>query len=420
MRCLTACVLVMTATPAFATNGLNLIGYGAESSLMGGADIAVARDAAALNTNPAGIARFRKPAVDVYGAGSYALDVGHGDLIGNNNLQVDEKLIGVAGFGYALPLQERDLVLGIGAFVQGGAGAVFNRMRTPFGTIDELSSQFGALKLTTGLAWRATESTMAGATLSLLYGGLRQDLFPATSAVTPGGPFFGAALDRARGHGFGAKFGLMHQLTPAVTIGATYATKTRLPLGGGRLRLNMNAVGLGQVTYSDVSVDGLAFPQQAGAGFAWQLSERLLWSAKLEWSDWSAAVKTLTQTATGPDNPAAPAVVSQTQFLGWRDQTVLATGIAYALSARDTVFAGFNYGRSPVPAERSSPIINPIGEKHLTLGASRKLEGGYALYWGLEYQFRNTVHYNNPALPFGPSVWREESLALHLMLGRRW
>ena len=36
---------------AVATNGLNQIGFGTESVGMGGADIAVARDTSALNTN---------------------------------------------------------------------------------------------------------------------------------------------------------------------------------------------------------------------------------------------------------------------------------------------------------------------------------------------------------------------------------
>ena len=94
MRLFTACALIFCSSAACATNRLNLIGYGAESSLMGG-DVAVARDTAALNTNPAGLMQLRGPALDVYGASSYALDVGHTDLIGNN-LQVDNKLINVA------------------------------------------------------------------------------------------------------------------------------------------------------------------------------------------------------------------------------------------------------------------------------------------------------------------------------------
>jgi long-chain fatty acid transport protein len=45
--------------PVNATNGILLIGYGAESTLMGGADTAVARDTSALNTNPAGLVQIK-------------------------------------------------------------------------------------------------------------------------------------------------------------------------------------------------------------------------------------------------------------------------------------------------------------------------------------------------------------------------
>ena len=47
--------LGLTASlPAMATKGINIIGFGTESTLMGGADTPVARDTSALNTNPAG------------------------------------------------------------------------------------------------------------------------------------------------------------------------------------------------------------------------------------------------------------------------------------------------------------------------------------------------------------------------------
>jgi hypothetical protein len=54
-RMATALSLLFTSLAAHATNGINLIGFGAESSLMAGADVAVARDTSALNTNPAGL-----------------------------------------------------------------------------------------------------------------------------------------------------------------------------------------------------------------------------------------------------------------------------------------------------------------------------------------------------------------------------
>ncbi len=44
--------------PVSATNELNIIGFSAESDGMAGADVAVARDNAALNINPAGLTQI--------------------------------------------------------------------------------------------------------------------------------------------------------------------------------------------------------------------------------------------------------------------------------------------------------------------------------------------------------------------------
>ena len=54
---LTPIILTLGLTanlPAMATNGINIIGFGGESTLMVGADTPIARDTSALNINPAG------------------------------------------------------------------------------------------------------------------------------------------------------------------------------------------------------------------------------------------------------------------------------------------------------------------------------------------------------------------------------
>ena len=65
LRMVTLLALVVTCTSAHATNGINLIGFGAESTLMGGADVAVARDTSALNTNPAGLTQIKAAVRDL-------------------------------------------------------------------------------------------------------------------------------------------------------------------------------------------------------------------------------------------------------------------------------------------------------------------------------------------------------------------
>ena len=90
-----ACCLVgFLPFTAVASNGLNLIGYGAESVAMGGADVAVAADTLALNTNPAGIARLGGHALDVHNAVAHALNVSHADSLGNDQ-SVSNRLVPV-------------------------------------------------------------------------------------------------------------------------------------------------------------------------------------------------------------------------------------------------------------------------------------------------------------------------------------
>ena len=60
-RTLLALLLLFSPTLALATNGMNMIGYGAVSSGMGGADLAIVDNASAMNINPAGICECATP-----------------------------------------------------------------------------------------------------------------------------------------------------------------------------------------------------------------------------------------------------------------------------------------------------------------------------------------------------------------------
>jgi long-chain fatty acid transport protein len=75
-------LLSSTAQTSFATNGLNQIGFGTESVGMGGADIAVARDTSALNTNPAGLSQIKNNLIDLNGAIVYTKNIKHKDQFG--------------------------------------------------------------------------------------------------------------------------------------------------------------------------------------------------------------------------------------------------------------------------------------------------------------------------------------------------
>jgi long-chain fatty acid transport protein len=407
--------------PALANNGFSMIGFGTESVGMGGADVAVARDTSALNTNPAGIAQLTRPAFDGYAAVAFALDVGHADSLGNDQ-RVDNSVIPAGGFGYTTPSAPK-ATAGIGLFAQGGAGNVYRNLQTPFGTRDELSALIGFAKIAPAIAWQATDDLSVAVSVPVAAISATQRVFPSTSAVNPANPaqsFFGLQLKDAIGAGVGVKVEALWRVTPEVKVGATVASRIRLPADGGYANVNLGAAGLGVVRYDEARLDGFGLPPEATLGTAWQASERLLVSAEVGWLGWSHTLRATTITLAEPNNPAAPAELSQSAAIDARDQWVFALGAAYAATDRLLVYGGANYGRAPIPPQNLTPLIAAIGETHLTAGFRQTLAPGWSVSGALEYLVPQSVSYDNPSSPLGPSTERLSYLAVHLMLSRRW
>lgn len=400
---------------ALATNGLNMIGFGAQSVAMGGADVVVARDTTALNGNPAGLSNIGDQAMDLFSAVAYALDVNHADSLGND-APVDNKFIGLGGMGYARRLQGKPLVVGVGLFAQGGAGSVYRNLAIPFGGRDELSSLFRIAKLSFGGAWQPDPRLSLGVSFALVYGDLQQKVFPQTSVTG----FSGYEIEGLHALKPGLKIGAQYRPSPDLTLGATYTTATDLPLTGGSLTANLAAQGLGKITYRDVRLTGLSLPQEVALGLAWQVNEPLLLAFKLAWLDWSRALERSHLTARNPDSPAAPAETVGVSTLNWRDQYVLALGMDFTLDARTHLLGGYNYGRNPIPAEHTQPLLATTAKHHLTFGVTHLGAGNWRQTFAAEYQPGNTVRYANPELPFGASEERNRNVALHFMLSRRW
>lgn len=421
-RFLSGLALGVFLTPsAFATNGLNVIGFGTESNAMGGADTAVSRDTTALITNPAGLTQLTGAQLDIYGALVFAMDVRHQDQFGNNQ-QVSNSVISLGGFGYAR--QSGKLSYGIGLFAQGGSGSVYKDLNTAFGTKDELSVQLRIAKLTPGLAYQVNDRLSLGMSASLAYADLTQKVFPNTSFFNAGDPaqsFFGSQIDDAYNVSFSPRLGVQFRVDDATTLGATFTPRTTLPMKHGTLVSDQSDLGLGKVTYRDVQLDGIALPREIAVGAAVKPNSDWLLSFKLDWLNWSDAIGTTSLKASDPDNPAAPPDLAVSATNNWRDQWVVAVGGAYRYDNRTTLRLGYNYGRNPVPREHTNPLLGPISEHHLTLGMSRRFDNGWELATSLEYAYSGKVTYTNPELPFGSNaVLADDYLGWNIMVSRRW
>ena len=412
-------IALCLADPVWGGNGLNMIGYGTESVTMGGADVAVARDTSALNTNPAGLIQIPGGQVELNSTAAFALDVRHTDALGNDE-QVANNPVGGAELGYAQPMISQPIVFGIGLFAQGGAGYEYRDLATPFGTRDDFSSLFRIAKLDMGAALKINPSLSIGASLALFYADLNQKIFPNTSFYNSAAlqqSFYGYELDGTQAVEFGYKLGAMWKASDRLTLGVAYTGKTSLDMDGGRYISDLTAAGVGKVTYRDVHVSGLNLPQDLAIGAAVQANPALLVSVEAKWIDWSSALTTSTLTVANPDNPSAPAVQSLTSTMNWRDQVVLALGIAYQATDKLIFRAGYNYGRNPIPASNLNPLLAAIAQHTVTAGAGYHPAAKWQIDGGVEYSPKETVRYTNPSLPFGPNAQEtNEVLAIHFRL----
>lgn len=386
---------------------------------MAGADVAVARDTSALNTNPAGLAQIKGQRFNGFGSILRTLDLSHQDQFGNNE-NASNRYTALGGGGYAMSLDSLPCTIGIGLFAQGGAGGVFKNINTAFGTQDRFSALFGIAKITPGIGCQVTDKLSVGVSYGLVYASLDQKLFPNTSTL--GAPFFGYELKGANTLKTSFKMGMQYRATPKLMLGAAFTEKTSLPLTGGRLSFNETSAGLGIVNYRNATIDGFALPREVAIGAAFQATDDLLLSLKLNWINWGGAMNTSTLTATDPSSPSAlgPQFTANSA-LDWKNQWVIATGLAYKLNDKTTLYAGHNYGKNPVPTSTTTPNLAAILEHHYTFGAAYKFDPEWTFTGGIEYDPQVKVDYTNVQLPFGTnSELRNEAVFLHFMVSREW
>lgn len=411
--------LGLVSGTASAGHGFNLIGFGAESVGMAGADMAVSRDTAAVNLNPAGLTQIGGRAADVFLNPFHSLGLSHADAF-NGRTKNDIPLGVLAGGSYAQRLRP-DLVMGAGLFVQGGTGYVYEDLNTAFGTEDELSLIFGVSKFVAGLGWSVHPQLSLGAALGIAYAQGRQKFFFDTSDAEAG--FFGLRFDGGQALQPNFKLGLQYRPTDALTLALVYNSKTKLDLDKATLTVNYEGLDLGRVKYSDAELNGFALPQELGIGIAWQANRRLLIAFDANWLDYADALDETRLRARNPNRADLPENLRSVELvtpLDWSAQYALALGLAWSLDDKTVLRAGFDRVNNPIPRDKMSPLLNLIQKEEITFGVGRQLDRNWRLDFAFQYQWQREVEYTNPSLPFGPSTEDYEVIAVVMSIARRW
>jgi long-chain fatty acid transport protein len=422
MLLLLAALASMLPATALAINGMLLTGYGTESIFMGGADVAVSRDAFAAISNPSGMTQLAGQALDIEVIPTYDLKVTHTDAF-NDHKERSNRFITVSNGAYARRFEHSAFAAGVGLVVQGGIGWVYSGLNTNpalGGQRDDAAAMFAVIKM--ALAWEVNDQLSLGVALGVNYFAGSQELFPNTAAnpspALPSG-FNGFRFKGAGGIGLNSKWGLQYRPAKDVTIGVTYSTQTSIPMKNGYLRMNFSNLGLGVVRYDNAKLEGFRLPEELAVGIAFRPAPALLVSLQDKWYNWSDAINALQLVATNPRTAGAPSKIVIPSTAGFIDQHVIEMGVAYDYDENNTLMAGFNYGRQPIPSQNVNPIFAPIVARHYMAGIVHKINPEWQIAGGVEMYMPQQATYDSPL--FGANardyIYTE---IFHFSVGRRW
>jgi long-chain fatty acid transport protein len=418
---------VGAVAPAFATNGMNMEGYGPVATGMGGASFAYDNGTAGLINNPATLALIP--------SGTARLDVAVGGL----HPDVSSSMPGMpaadsGGNAYYMPAigyvrKSGKLVYGAGMMAQGGMGTEYgsnallsngySMMNAPMASGQDNRSELGIGRVMIPLAYDVSDSFSIGGTLDYLWGGLdiqmvmSGQMFNAFAmGATPLGSATGAMVNnlpsvmgafqisdvnwaqfdfseggnkmkqRLTTTGWAGNIGFLWKAAPGLSVGGVYHAKTSLSDMEGHGTLKMNAVTpMGAMTVpitGTLKVVDFQWPETYGIGVAYQVNPQLLLAADYKHIGWGDVMKNFTMSFTADtvqSDAAAQGMVGlganamdATLVQNWKDQDVLMIGAAYKVSPALTLRAGANFAGNPIPDEYMNPLFPATMKEHYTFG----------------------------------------------------
>lgn len=378
---------------AQATTGYFQHGYGIKAKSMGGVGIALPQDALAAASNPAGIA-WVGSRMDV-GADWFAPDRGasiagsgapgaNGTYDGNGTSSF---LIPEFGYNHVI---SPSLTAGVAVFGNGGMNTDYKT--NPFAAYGGSGSagvDLTQLFVAPTLAWKGGNHAF-GISLNLAYQRFKAEGIQgfAGASASPGNVSNQGYDDST---GFGVRIGWTGRVSSAVTLGATYQSKTRMSKFDKYKGLFANQ-------------GEFDIPENYGVGIAVQASPKLTLAAdvqKINYNDVAAVgnpVDCLFMGACMLGSTNGPG-------FGWQNTTVYKLGLAYELKPGTTLRMGYVTLDQPIPASQTFfNILAPgVVEDHVTLGLTLELSRASELTFMYMHAFEKKVSGSGsiPAVPYG-------------------
>lgn len=410
--------IVGVSVPAFATNGMNMEGYGAVATAMGGTSMAYDNGAGAMMNNPA--------TLGLMGQGS-ALGVALGFLGPDVNSSVPAAGMKAesGGDAYYMPalgylMKSGKFTFGAGVYSQGGMGTEYSASSfLAAGTGDKVRSEVGVGRLIFPLAYNVNDSLTIGGSVDWVWAtmdikmaaglldfqamgtSMTPNLAAMMGGMPPGAVFridFSDGSDfsgEAFGSGFAGKLGMVYKITPALTVGAAYHTETDLgdmETDSGGAKFSIFNAGPTMSFKGKIKIHDFQWPETYGLGVAFQATDRLTLAADYKRLNWSKVMKDFNMTYSSSNlgtgtTESADFKISQ----NWDDQDIFMLGASYRVTDALTLRAGANIADNPIPDNRVHPLFPAIVENHYTFGVGYMIGKQSGIDFALVYAPEVTV-----------------------------
>jgi len=417
-----AFVPLLLASPAQATNGYFQHGVGIKAQGMGGAGIAVPQDALAAANNPANMAfignridfglTWFRPSRSATISGMPNFGPPFPDF--NGTFDGDDKTdFFIPEFGYNQAISPA-MTLGVSVYGNGGLNTSYTTPIPLFGST-KAGVDVSQLFIAPTVTYKLAADHAIGVALNIAYqrfeaNGL-QNFAPYSSS-----PAHLTENGYDSSYGFGVRVGYTGRLTPNLTIGATYQSKTSMSEFDDYKGLFAEQGGF------DVPANygiGIAFKPIAPLTLAFDI-------VRIEYS----GIKSISNPLL-PNFAQAPLGADGGAGFGWEDVTAYKLGIEYAFSPDFTLRGGYNYGKQPIPASETLFNILAPGtvEQHFTLGATWTLANKGELSFSFMYAPEKEVQgpgsiptaglFQQPGLPNGNADIRLKEMSFGIAYGWR-
>ncbi len=405
----TSIALLLVSGTASATDGYFSHGYGMKAKGRGGVAYAMTDNAFGGANNPATMAfagnRF-EVGLDLFSPQRSAERSGLGPGL-DGSVKSGKTLFPIPELGYN-HMYSDNLAFGVSVFGNGGMNTNYpgGQFNCGFGSANMLcgSGTLGVdltqLIIAPTASWAFSKNQSIGIAPQFAYQRFKATGLQAFTMIP------GLSTDPTKvtnngydnSYGMGVRIGYFARLSPAFSLGVTYASKIKM----SKFK-----------DYAGLFADGGRFdiPENYGAGVAWHPTHPLTLSVDYEMIKYSGV--------SSVGNPSmAPAQLGSKNGpgFGWQDVNVWKFGVEYASSDRLTWRAGYNRSDNPIQSQDVTfNILAPgVVTDHVTLGMTYKTSSNGEFTVAYMHAFDNSVQ-GKSIMPvfFGYPPAGNEKISMH-------